>query len=77
MLYPHVSFSRHRHVVGNANVETSVWKQIKQNLTGAVSLQAKQRGGLHMFCLKYVLAGETVRFSPGVPKPVLNPTFEY
>lgn len=41
-LVRYVTFSRHRFVVGDVNVvETSTWKQIKQNLTSAVNLQAK------------------------------------
>ena len=42
VLCPYVSFSRYRFVLGDVNVvETSIGKQIKQNLTSAVNLQAK------------------------------------
>lgn len=64
VLYRYVTFSRHRFVVGDVNVvETSIWKQIKQNLTSAVNLQAKWREGIQIFCLKCALPGETVKVS--------------
>lgn len=42
VFYPYIAFSRHECVVCDVNgVEASIWKQIKQNLTSADSLQAK------------------------------------